>query len=64
MEIWNNVFMQFDRQPDGELVPLPKPAVDTGMGLERLATVMQKVLSNYDTDLLRDIIAHIEKLAG
>ncbi len=64
MEIWNNVFMQFDRQPDGELVPLPKPAVDTGMGLERLATVMQKVQSNYDTDLLRDIIAHIEKLSG
>jgi len=64
MEIWNNVFMQFDRQPDGELIPLPKPAVDTGMGLERLATVMQKVQSNYDTDLLRDIIAHIEKLSG
>ncbi|WP_072909629.1 alanine--tRNA ligase [Malonomonas rubra] len=64
MEIWNNVFMQFDRQPDGELVPLPKPAVDTGMGLERLATVMQKVQSNYDTDLLRDIIAYIEKLSG
>jgi alanyl-tRNA synthetase len=64
MEVWNNVFMQFDRQPDGELVPLPKPAVDTGMGLERLATVLQKVQSNYDTDLLRDIIAYIEKLAG
>ena len=64
IEIWNNVFMQFDRQPDGTLVPLPKPAVDTGMGLERLATVMQKVQSNYDTDLLRDIIAYIEKLSG
>ena len=64
MEIWNNVFMQFDRQPDGTLVPLPKPAVDTGMGLERLATVMQQVQSNYDTDLLRDIIAYIEKLSG
>ncbi len=64
MEVWNNVFMQFDRQPDGELIALPKPAVDTGMGLERLATVMQKVQSNYDTDLLRDIIAHIETLSG
>lgn len=64
MEIWNNVFMQYDRQPDGELIPLPKPAVDTGMGLERLTTVMQKVQSNYDTDLLRDIIAYIEKLSG
>ncbi len=64
MEIWNNVFMQFDRQPDGTLVPLPKPAVDTGMGLERLATVMQEVQSNYDTDLIRKIIAYIEELSG
>ncbi len=64
MEIWNNVFMQFDRQPDGELVPLPKPAVDTGMGLERITTVMQGVQSNYDTNLLRDIIGYIEKLSG
>lgn len=64
MEIWNNVFMQFDRQPGGRLIPLPKPAVDTGMGLERLATVMQQVHSNYDTDLLRDIISFIEKLSG
>jgi alanyl-tRNA synthetase len=64
MEIWNNVFMQYDRQPDGELVPLPRPAVDTGMGLERITTVMQKVTSNYDTDLLRDIIGYIEQLAA
>ena len=64
MEVWNNVFMQFDRQTDGELVPLPKPAVDTGMGLERITTVMQKVQSNYDTDLLRSIIGYIEKLSG
>jgi len=64
MEIWNNVFMQFERSADGTLTPLPKPAVDTGMGLERITTVMQGVSSNYDTDLLRSIIAHIEKLAG
>ncbi len=64
MEIWNNVFMQFDRQADGELIPLPKPAVDTGMGLERITTVMQGVQSNYDTDLLRAIITEIEKLSG
>jgi len=64
MEIWNNVFMQYDRKPDGELVPLPKPAVDTGMGLERITTVMQGVQSNYDTDLLRAIISHIEQLSG
>ena len=64
MEIWNNVFMQFDRQQDGELIPLPKPAVDTGMGLERITTVIQKKQSNYDTDLLRAIIACIEELSG
>ena len=64
MEIWNNVFMQFNRSADGTLTPLPKPAVDTGMGLERITTVMQGVTSNYDTDLLQGIIRHVEKLAG
>jgi alanyl-tRNA synthetase len=64
MEIWNNVFMQFDREASGKLNPLPKPAVDTGMGLERISTVMQGVKSNYDTDLFLGIIRHIEKLSG
>ncbi|BDV44694.1 alanine--tRNA ligase [Geotalea uraniireducens] len=64
MEIWNNVFMQFNRAADGTLTPLPKPSVDTGMGLERITTVMQGVTSNYDTDLLQGIIRHVERLAG
>jgi len=64
MEIWNNVFMQFNRSADGTLTPLPKPAVDTGMGLERICTVMQGVKSNYDTDLLQGIIQFIARLAG
>ena len=64
MEIWNNVFMQFNRTADGRLEPLPKPAVDTGMGLERLCTVMQGKKSNYDTDLLQGIIRYVAKLAG
>ena len=64
MEIWNNVFMQFDRSSDGKLTPLPKPAVDTGMGLERISTVMQGKQTNYDTDLFQGIIRHIEKLSG
>jgi len=64
MEIWNNVFMQFNRTADGKLNPLPKPAVDTGMGLERICTVMQGMKSNYDTDLLQGIIQYIARLAG
>ncbi len=64
MEIWNNVFMQFNRFADGSMTPLPKPSVDTGMGLERITTVMQGVRSNYDTDLLQGIIRHIERHSG
>ena len=64
MEIWNNVFMQFDRSKDGTLTPLPKPSVDTGMGLERIAAVMQGVTSNYDTDGIRRILEYIAELAG
>src|SRR5260370_14097877 len=56
VEIWNLVFMQFDRDVSGKMTPLPRPSIDTGMGLERIAAVLQGKLSNYDTDLLRPII--------
>ncbi|MBW2594715.1 MAG: alanine--tRNA ligase [Deltaproteobacteria bacterium] len=64
VEIWNLVFTQYDRDESGTLTPLPSPNIDTGMGLERLAAVMQGVESNYDCDLFRDIILHIEGVSG
>jgi alanyl-tRNA synthetase len=64
LEIWNLVFMQFERSADGGLTPLPKPSIDTGAGLERMASVAQGKRSNYDTDLFRSIIAAVEKLSG
>lgn len=64
VEIWNLVFMQFNKSPDGKLTPLPSPSIDTGMGLERLAAVMQGVNSNYDTDLFQNIIQDIADKSG
>jgi alanyl-tRNA synthetase len=64
IEIWNLVFMQYDRQPDGRLVPLPKPSVDTGMGLERIAAVMQHVHSNYEIDLFARLIEAVQAVTG
>ncbi|MDX1572653.1 MAG: alanine--tRNA ligase [Methylophaga sp.] len=64
IEIWNLVFMQFDRAADGTLTPLPKPSVDTGMGLERLAAVLQHQHNNYDIDLFQNLIKAITDLAG
>ena len=64
VELWNLVFMQFERFSDGTMEPLPKPSVDTGMGLERIATVMQKVYSNYDIDLFRALIEAAAQIVG
>jgi alanyl-tRNA synthetase len=64
VEIWNLVFMQFDRSPDGTLTPLPKPSVDTGMGLERIAAVMQQVHSNYQIDLFANLVQATAEVLG
>ena len=64
VEIWNLVFMQYDRNADGDLRPIPRPSVDTGMGLERIAAVMQGVHNNFDIDLFQSLIAAIRGLAG
>ena len=64
IEIWNLVFMQYNRDDDGKMEPLPKPSVDTGMGLERIAAVMQGVSSNYETDTFKDLITASENLLG
>ncbi|PJC74507.1 MAG: alanine--tRNA ligase, partial [Syntrophobacterales bacterium CG_4_8_14_3_um_filter_49_14] len=64
LELWNLVFTQFNRDDEGRMTPLPKPGIDTGMGLERLAAVIQGVTNNYDSDLFFDIIRFIEKISG
>ncbi|HWP98429.1 MAG TPA: alanine--tRNA ligase [Syntrophomonadaceae bacterium] len=64
LEIWNLVFMQFNRDENGDMTPLPRPSIDTGMGLERLASVLQDVPTNFDTDLFKPIIGYIEDMTG
>jgi alanyl-tRNA synthetase len=64
VEIWNLVFMQFDRSSDGVLTPLPKPSIDTGMGLERVSAVLQRKLSNYESDLFTPLLAKAKELTG
>jgi alanyl-tRNA synthetase len=64
IEIWNNVFMEFERSSDGTLTPLPAPSIDTGMGLERITAVMQQKDSNYDTDLFMPLLTRVGELAG
>ncbi len=64
LELWNLVFMEFNRDESGKMTPLPKPSIDTGMGLERVAAVLQGVTSNYETDLFMPVIREIETLSG
>ena len=63
LEIWNLVFMQYNRDASGKLNPLPRPSIDTGMGLERIAAVLQGKMSDYDTDLFAPLIAHVSTLS-
>ena len=64
LELWNLVFMQYDRDSSGKMIPLPNPSIDTGMGLERITAVLQGVKSNYETDLLRGVISNVEEISG
>lgn len=64
LEVWNLVFMQYDRDENGVMTPLPRPSIDTGMGLERITSILQNVDSNYDTDLIRPLIAKVEEISG
>ena len=64
IEIWNLVFMQYNRDAQGKLTELPSPSVDTGMGLERIAAVMQGVHSNYDIDLFQELLKAVRKVTG
>src|SRR6266853_3901208 len=64
IEIWNNVFMEFERSADGTLTPLPAPSIDTGMGLERVTAILQNKQSNYDTDVFAPLLSHVGQVAG
>ena len=64
LELWNLVFMQFNRDASGKMTPLPKPSIDTGLGLERMASILQKVPTNFDTDLILPIMQRVESLSG
>src|SRR5206468_8063855 len=64
IEVWNNVFMEFERSADGTLTPLPAPSIDTGMGLERVTAVLQNKPSNYDTDVFMPLLGELGRLAG